>query len=59
MIEDVDTKKKLSLKSKDGTILAEPKVIRREDMADKPMPGKNVKRVPRDEILVSQDDDEE
>lgn len=56
-MEDGATKKKLSLKSKDGNILAEPKVIRRQDMAAKPRPGKNVKKVARDDILVFHDDD--
>ena len=59
MVDDRETKKKLSLKSKDGKILAKPKVIKSEDMAAKPKPGKKVKRVPRDEILISQNDDEE
>ena len=60
MVEDVDTKKKLSLKSKDGKILSKPKVVRKEDIADKPRPGKYVKKVPRQDTLVSEnfDDDE-
>ena len=59
MVEDGETKKKLSLRSKDGKILAAPKVIKKQDMAAKPKPGKKVKKVPRDEILISQNDDEE
>ena len=59
MVEDGETKKKLSLRSKEGKILAAPKVIKKQDMAAKPKPGKKVKKVPRDEILISQNDDEE
>ena len=59
MVEDGETKKKLSLRSKDGKVLAAPKVIKKEDMAPKPKPGKKVKKVPRDDILVFKEDDEE
>ena len=59
MVEDTDTKKKLSLKSKEGKILAKPKVVRKEDMAEKPKPGKNVKKVPRQETLLSEHHEDE
>ena len=60
MVKDPDSRKKLSLKSKDGKILAKPKVVRKEDIAEKPAAGKYVKKVPRQDTLVSEnfDDDE-
>ena len=58
MVEETD-RKKLSLKSKEGKILARPKVVRKEDMVEKPKPGKNVKKVPRSDTLISRDEDDE
>lgn len=55
----MDTKKKLSLKTKEGKILAKPTVVRMEDIAEKPKPGRNVKKVPRQETLLSKHHEDE
>lgn len=52
---DTSVPGKFAVRGKDGRILPlHPKVIKQEDVAPPPAPGQTVARVPRDEILPSQ-----